>query len=227
LQDAPVEDHDLLCPSRGQTIGEGVDAVLTVASNFSYPGQSPVLDENIRRTLALYPPKRILVYVASRAEIGDDRGTVAFYGLMLNEKSCLEVTSHSGENGYLCGVEARREPEVPETVGRKSMAGPEVPEFRKLSQARLRVTPREVAAGRGALQYSVVGMQATEIDVIYTLNREPMPPIRHWRLDGRQSTQVFVDSTTRKGLYHIIGIRRSGSPDPNRWIEVDVRVRIK
>jgi hypothetical protein len=52
--------------------------------------------------LSQYDADHTLIYVASRSEMDLTRRAAAFYGVSLDEESCQEITSDSGNRGYLC-----------------------------------------------------------------------------------------------------------------------------
>lgn len=73
-----------------------------VSSNFQRPGRNRNLDRKIRALLSQYDTDHTLIYVASRSEMDLTRREAAFYGVSLDEGSCREITSDSGNRGYLC-----------------------------------------------------------------------------------------------------------------------------
>jgi hypothetical protein len=102
-----------------------------------------------------------------------------------------------------------------------------LPEMVRLPGIRLKVLPAEVQAGKDTVEYQIIGMKAEAIDMLYSINGELMPPLLNWRLESGRKVRIFVDAWTPKGLYHIVGIRESGSLPANRWISVNARVRVK
>ena len=72
-----------------------------------------------------------------------------------------------------------------------------------------------------------MGLKLRTIDVLYSINGELMPPLRYWNLDENQVARYPVSASTRRGLYHIIGVRDSSAPKPERWMRVDSRILIR
>ncbi|MGD0099325.1 MAG: hypothetical protein ABSC60_03150 [Acidobacteriota bacterium] len=202
-----------------------------IVSNFVFPGRNAKLDEQIRSILAPYDAAHQLVYLANAREMASTRQATAYYGVTLNDQACREVRSRAGNRGFLCatlGTPNMGEPATAPVQFPASSPQPESePVFQKLEQVRLEVSPEEAVAGKDTIQYRVIGLETRKIDMMFTLDGKEMPPARNWELDDRNSVRIFVSDTTRKGMYHIIGIRDSALPDRNRWIEVDVRARIK
>ncbi len=224
-----------------------------LSSNFLMPGRNAHLDLEIREILARYDIARILAYVSNPEEVDLARNNLAYFGFALDGRPCWEIRAKAGTKGYLCRVmpipkpekAMAREPEpaksapappVPrELAPRAAVPGEQklvsiptvTPQFRNLENVHLEVTPSEAIAGRDTIQYRVAGLKAKAIDVLYTIDGNPMPAVRNWSLDARQSVSILVGTTSRKGEYHIIGIRDSAAPDRNLWISVDARVRIR
>lgn len=202
-----------------------------IVSNFVFPGRNAKLDEQIRGMLAPYDAAHQLVYLANAREIEPARQATAYYGVTLNDQACREIRSRAGNRGFLCGTLGAPNAGEPAPAPAHSPAPAPPPTsepvFQKLKQVRLEVSPEEVVAGKDTIQYRVIGLEARKIDMMFTLDGEEMPPVRNWVLDDRNSIRILVSATTRKGMYHIIAIRDSASPDRNRWIEVDARARIK
>jgi len=194
-----------------------------ISSNLYFPGRNAKLDERIRGLLAPYDASHTYVLLASATEAGRARLEASYYGRKLDDRSCREIGSPVGIRGYLCGVAAPSEPDKRNTVP----APARTLVFRKLDYVRLVVTPSEAVTGRDTLHYRVIGLKARTVDMLYTLDGELMPPVRNWALGPQQSIAIFVGADTRKGLYHIIGIRNSRDADADTWIEVDVRARVK
>jgi hypothetical protein len=194
-----------------------------ISSNFIRPGQYPGLDEIARNLLDRYDAAHTLVYVSLPGEMGVARLDASFYGKALDDRSCLEIGSAAGNRGYLCRVAPVQEPrqQVPPSAFGKA------PTFRKAGNVRLEVTPKVAVAGKDTVQYRVIGMTCRAVDLLYTLDGELMPPIRNWILGPRNSIRIFVGAGTRKGAYHIIGIRDSDAADGSVWIETDVNARIR
>ena len=193
-----------------------------VSSNFVFPGRNAKLDQQIRDILARYEVARTLLYVSNAEEIEVARPTIAYFGVTVEDRPCLEIRSRTGNKGYLCGVVPAPKPgEAPPPA-----LGANVPRFLDREGVRLEVTPQQALAGTDTLQYQVFGLPARAIDMLYTLDGQSMPPVRKWVLDSRQIARIFVSATTRKGRYHIIGIRDSDAEDRS-WIKVDARVQIR
>lgn len=94
------------------------------------------------------------------------------------------------------------------------------------SQVELRVNSGQLTAGRDTLTLQISQLNARAIDVVYTLDGRELSRVKEWRLREDGSTSVFVDASTRKGLYHFVAIRDSNGPKGN-WISVDARVCLK
>jgi len=193
-----------------------------VSSNFVFPGRNAKLDQQIRDILAQYDIARTLLYVSNAEEIEVARPSIAYFGVAVEDRPCLEIRSRTGNKGFLCGVVPAPKPgEAPAPA-----LGANVPRFLDREGVRLEVAPQQALAGTDTLQYQVFGLRAGAIDMLYTLDGQPMPPVRKWVLDSRQTIRIFVSATTRKGQYHIIGIRDSAAEDRS-WIKVDARVQIR
>jgi Dolichyl-phosphate-mannose-protein mannosyltransferase len=95
------------------------------------------------------------------------------------------------------------------------------------SRIRLEVSAPAVRAGKDYLTIRVVNFDILAVDILYSLDGRPMPPLIGWQLDGSRSATVFVDKSTPKGIYHYKALRDSGGSDPERWIPVDVQVIVK
>jgi len=226
-----------------------------VFSNFVWPGRNERLDREIRGILGRYDLARTLAYLANTEEAVSARSTLAYFGLTLDGRPCWEIRGKPGNRGYLCGVataakpapaappapeparaepakveppkpEPPRDPPAPVAPGQVVIPVSE-PQFQVLETVRLEIIPAEAVAGRDTLEYRVTGMNARAIDVLYTLDGNPMPPVRNWALDSRQTVSIHLGPESRKGLYHIIGIRNSDAPDRNLWIRVDALVTIR
>jgi hypothetical protein len=195
---------------------------LRINSNFFFPGRNTNLDNKIRKILAQYESGRILVYLANQQEKEPVRRAISFYGIGLEDRSCREVRSLFGESGYLCGTagEIRTPPPNPLPVTLKE------PEFEESAQAHMEVTPKTATEGV-MIQFRLVGLKLRTIDVLYSINGELMPPLRYWNLDENQVARYPVSASTRRGLYHIIGVRDSSAPKPERWMRVDSRILIR
>jgi hypothetical protein len=194
-----------------------------VSSNFVFPGRNAKLDQQVRDILAQYDITHTLLYVSNAEEIEVARPAISYFGVMVEDRPCREIRSRTGNKGYLCGVVPVPKPgEAP-----VSTLATNVPRFLDREGVKLEVTPQQAVAGTDTLQYRVFGLPAKAIDMLYTLNDQSMPPVRKWALDSQQTARIFVSATTRKGWYHIIGIRDSDAQDRAAWIKVDVRVQIR
>jgi hypothetical protein len=196
---------------------------LRVTSNFLFPGRNSRLDERIRTFLAQYDDAHTFVLLASPEETGQAHLDTFYYGKRMNDRSCLEIGCPGGVCGSLCRLSTIREPgeRVP------SPAGARVPILKQLAHVRLEVTPADAVAGQDTLVYQVIGLKASAVDMLYTLEGELMPPVRNWSLDAQQRMRVPIGAASRKGEYHIIGIRDSHDSESNEWIAVDAKVRIR
>jgi hypothetical protein len=194
-----------------------------VSSNFFFPGRNAKLDRQIRDILAQYDITKTLVYVANAEEIDTARATISYFGIALEDQPCREINSRTGNKGYLCGASPAPKPGESGPTTRAA----NVPKFRDVDGVKLEVTPGEAIAGKDSLQYRVVGLPVRAIDMLFTIDDQPMPAVRNWVLDAQQTARIFVSTTTRKGLYHITGIRNSDDADRTTWIRVDISVRIR
>ncbi len=105
-------------------------------------------------------------------------------------------------------------------------------EFRRnpqhfLNPVGLRVIPLEILSGRDTMTIETINFDAELIDLMYTLDGKPMPPVVYWKLGSGHRARVLVDSSTPKGLYHFIAMRNSDYPDDSRWYPIDVRVMVR
>ena len=227
-----------------------------VSSNFLYPGRNANLEQKITEMLAPYGTSRTLVYLSGVEETDLARRTLPYYGFQLEEGSCRELISPFYAAGYLCRVAAAPKPKAtaaapptaeaaeraqaasPLQASRAASApkGPEsreppesstTPRFVQSAGVRLEITPVEAVAGEDTVEYRFFGLKARVVDLLFTVDGKPMPPVRNWYLSAEHVERVFVDSATRKGVYHIIGVRDSHSTDWNTWIRLDVTARIK
>jgi hypothetical protein len=89
------------------------------------------------------------------------------------------------------------------------------------------VTPREAVRGRDTLHIRLQGLAPRSIDVLSSIDGQPMPAIQGWLLDANRATSVFVDSNTRPGLYRFRAVKESGAGDPGEWIRVDAEVVVR
>ncbi len=191
-----------------------------ISGNFTHPGRNAELDQKIRRMLAPYDRAHTFVYVTDAREMNDTLRDTSYYNVTFECGGCREVTGHDGNRGFLCR-------EAPEAKPVQVNAATSVHSSPAPGPVWLEVTPGEVQAGRDTVEYRVFGMKAGAIDLLYSVDGETMPPVRNWRLNRRQSVRVLVGAHTRKGLYHISGIRISGAGDSGSWIKVDASVRIR
>jgi hypothetical protein len=194
-----------------------------ITSNFTYPGRNSNMDLKIRRILEQYEPSRTLIYVAATAEMDAVRRAVSFYGVTLDDHSCRPMNSQSGKGGYLCGEVLPPKKEVVKQIA----VPPSGPEFVEMAKVQIEVSPPVAIAGKDTMLFHIVGLEASAIDMLYTIDGVQMPPLRHWPLDASQNSRIPVDSSTKKGVYHIIGIRDSSAPGLDRWIKVDVLTKVK
>jgi hypothetical protein len=95
------------------------------------------------------------------------------------------------------------------------------------SMVRVEVSSGEIQAGKDYLTLRVVNFDIPAIDILYTLDGRPMPPLIGWPLDENGRATVFVDKSTPKGVYHYKAIRDSRASNPERWIPVDVQVIVR
>jgi hypothetical protein len=89
------------------------------------------------------------------------------------------------------------------------------------------VYPHEVTAGRDTLLLRILNLDASAIDVHYTLNGRHMPIIHAWPLNQNHMISVFISDITPKGRYVYEAIRDSGNRSPFGWIRVDVPIVVK
>lgn len=93
-------------------------------------------------------------------------------------------------------------------------------------EVRVEVNASELTAGKDTLILRVDGLEADAVDLLYTLDGHAMPPVTNWRLDAGRSLRVFVDHSTPRGVYHLIGIRDSRDEKLNQWIAIDASIRV-
>ena len=98
---------------------------------------------------------------------------------------------------------------------------------RKPQQIRLRANLAEIRRGKDTMILEVVSLDADEIDLEYTLDGKTMPPVVNWRLDPDRKARVFVSNSTLPGVYHLVAVRDSADPDPDRWYPVDLYVTVR
>jgi arabinofuranosyltransferase len=94
--------------------------------------------------------------------------------------------------------------------------------FKEIPDVRLEVSPAELMAGKSTLYLHVANLDASAIDILYTLNGKDMPIIHAWPLNSDHSASLFVGSNTPKGRYVYRAIRDSRDSSPTGWIRVDV-----
>ena len=215
-----------------------------ISSNFLSPGQNRKLEEIITGMLAPYDDSRTFVYLANPGEKEIARADLAFYGKELDDRSCWEIDSSTGNKGYLCRTRTLPRPETrpapapppksaPSPISVPSPAtvpippATRAPAFVKQPQVGLEVIPSEIQAGRDTVQYHVIGLKAEAVDILYSIDGKQMPPIRKWALPAQNIIRIFANGGTRRGLYHFIGIRDSAAADPNQWIELDVYATVR
>jgi hypothetical protein len=110
--------------------------------------------------------------------------------------------------------------------GRSTLAFKDVL-YQNRPEVRMEVGSREVLAGQGHFEFKVVNLDVPAIDILYSVDGRPMPPIYRWRLDENRSARVFVDKFTPKGIYSFKAIRDSRDVRPRSWIRVDVELVVK
>jgi hypothetical protein len=99
--------------------------------------------------------------------------------------------------------------------------------FQDRPDIRLEVNAPALIAGKSTLYLRVVNLDASSIDVLYTLDGRYMPIIYSWRLDRDYAVSVFLSGNTSKGRYVFKAIRDSRNPSPAGWIRVNVPVVVK
>jgi hypothetical protein len=99
--------------------------------------------------------------------------------------------------------------------------------FRDRPDIRLEVNAPLLIAGKSTLYLRVVNLDASSIDVLYTLDGKYMPIVYAWPLDKNHSASVFVSNSTPKGRYVYRAIRDSHEASPSGWIRVYVPVVVK
>jgi hypothetical protein len=191
-----------------------------ISANWMALGQNTRLDRQVHDLIARYDPSKILLYCANEKEI--ENADIALYPLGMSKSShaCWELGSPLLHKGFLCEVDIGIGAKVQSVIGKFSVT-PLNPDIQSRSN------PREVTSGKDAIVFRVSGSSVVAIDLLYTLDGRPMPPQRHWVLDSSQEIRMKVGPSTRKGLYHFIGIRDSYAPDPDRWIKIDDFIRIR
>jgi len=99
--------------------------------------------------------------------------------------------------------------------------------FKESSDVRVSVSSSELVAGKSSVSIHIMNLNASAIDLFYTLNGEPMPILHAWPLDSNHTASVFVGSTTPKGLYVFKAIRDSKDSSPRAWIRTELPVVVK
>ena len=186
-----------------------------ISSSFSIPGKNTYIDRKILNILASYDNSHTLAFVPDGEEIGLTRMDASAYGKRVDARSCYEVHSGSDNRGYLCGMEG-----IP--IDSRQKPVPEVGYFPQYAEAgSIRVGVR--SEGK-YVKFRIAGLSAKSLDVLYTFHGEMMPPVRNWLADSPGT--LSLGPLSRAGEYRILGIRDSGSSDPDLWIRVDVDVRL-
>jgi hypothetical protein len=192
-----------------------------ISSNWLSPGQSSQLDQQVRHTIGLYDPSRILLYCATKEEIKNADISLYPFQMSKSDDACRELGSPLGNKGFLCSVTDWLTPVFrPATDVQLSVA---------LSGAKAPFgsTPVVAIAGKDTLVFQLTGLPFTAIDVFYNLDGREMPPQRHWVLDAQRMIRMPVGLSTARGLYHFTGVRNAESRDITHWIKTDASVRIR
>jgi hypothetical protein len=207
-------------------------------SNYYFPGRNEYLDRITRGIVSKYDVSQILAYVSGSTQLELMRETLRFYGLHLLEQHRWDMGREGRTEGYLYNVAPDPKPVTapaaeaaltvpqPRPVPIVVAPVPIEPAFLESDTVRLTVEPAEAVAGN-TLTYTVFGLQASAVDVMYSVNGKAMPPIRRWQLGKGRQVSISISPATTKGDYHILAIRDSYDPRANTWYRVDVHVQVR
>jgi hypothetical protein len=187
-----------------------------ISSTFTTPGRNLFVDREIRKILAAYDAQHTFAFVSKEDEIGLARLDASAYGIPIDAHSCFEIRSREKNRGYLCGIAGSRAPT-------REQPAPDLryrPKFAAAADALLKVWSE-----KDFIHARIAGIKTGAVDLLYELDGEMMPGIRNWPLDT--PAQLNLGPLGRSGTYRIIGIRRSGDPQPDLWIKVDASVRLQ
>ncbi len=187
-----------------------------ISSTLVTPGRNRFIDRTIKNVLASYDRQHVFAFVESAEEMGLARLDASAYGMKIDARSCVEISSRGRVRGYLCRLAASEG-----QTGQESR--PDLrysPIFAKVDDVSL----TGWANGK-FINGRITGLGAGSVDILYELDGEVMPPIRRWPLDS--STLLRIGPLSRTGMYRIIGIRDSNRPEPDVWFPIKVELRIK
>ena len=194
-----------------------------VESNFIRPGVHDPVDGYLRELLSAYPKERRWAYVHRPDQYAATPAALSFYGLQIKRDSCTELRSSKVSHGYLCKVRGpyliRARPDG--TLEEAFAAGEDY------RDVQLEVSPKEIVAGRDVLRLRVSNLEASEVDVLYSIDGSMMPPVLFWKLDEKGSASVPVGKATSKGRYRYRGIRDARLRKSDSWIPIDIEVMVK
>jgi hypothetical protein len=174
-----------------------------IEANFLNNGTTPSLERKIRRILMDYDSENRFHYIPGLNAKSGPESALAHYGLAADTHSCFALTSDTKVHGYLCRLRDQNP---------------------KQGEVRLEAIPAVAVSGRDTLKIRVINLNAPAIDVLYSIDGEEMPPISNWLLDEAFSASVFIDKSTRRGIYRFRGIRNARFG--GAWIPVDGQVRV-
>jgi hypothetical protein len=116
---------------------------------------------------------------------------------------------------------------LPEAAAEHRPLSPDVLAFLERNDVRLQVEPAVIVAGESTMGLRLENLKASAFDLVYSIDGKLMPPILGWRLGKDQTSSVFVDRNTPRGIYRYHAIRDSSRPSPTEWIHVDVQVQVR
>ncbi len=132
---------------------------------------------------------------------------------------------------YLAEGDFEFDPPIPVSAPAASTSDPfanlEVLGFKDRPDVRLEACPAELFAGKGTLSLRIVNLEASAIDVFYSLEGRNMPIVHNWQLGQDHAVSVPVSESTPKGRYVFSAIRDSHDPSPTGWISTDASVVVK
>jgi hypothetical protein len=98
--------------------------------------------------------------------------------------------------------------------------------FLELPGVAVSASPEVVYRGKDVLTLRFENLDARDIDLLYSIDGQLMPPVLHWMLDPQHTARVFADMTTPEGEYELKAVRPSGSGSA-RWIRIDAHLTVR
>ena len=87
------------------------------------------------------------------------------------------------------------------------------------------VSPEVVHRGKDVLTLRFANLIPRDIDLLYSLDGQLMPPVIHWMLGAQHTARVFADTSTPEGIYEFKAVRSSG--EDARWIKIDAHLTVQ